>query len=300
MSRFIKFAATVAAIGGLTGYGLMAASSAGAATAHASLAKPLVVEGAPAETTYLAGYATINEGDSHFYDFRSNISVPSQMASGVTPDSFAAGISQQDRENASGETDYTTALGWVWDDTSGDACGANTYTLEYGDGDSYAYVPLNGSDLRVVLVTDPDTDPTTQVPICNANPVDTYLELEYDATTHHLHFYEGTAYNNKTLIASCYVPSDGRSFNVLGVGLDTAVDGTNGAAALNSGTLASFGRARFTLSDGKIGKLQALNLEQFDGTEFGGAPSVSNPATLTTSGLVTGGISATGFHVVAP
>jgi hypothetical protein len=267
---------------------IFAAMAFGASAASASVTKHVF-------TDYLAGYATTANGNTHVDDVRATVVLPSQAETGTTipANTLVAGIAQQQSEVSASET---FGIGWVWDDT-GSTCGSNAWALAYTNGGvtSPPGVPVPPGSLTLAQQFDPVT--LTFGDVCQTAGL-SYLELQYDVTTHHLHFLAGVAWNNDTEIANVsvgYVPD-----LVAGAGLDSTH--LSGATAdLNTGTVAIFTSARVTTRHGHNLSLDALNVAQYEATQHGGAPSVANPSTLTVSGI-TGprGRGTSSFTVSAP
>lgn len=270
---------------------------AGTASAATALPHPAGVIGGTVYTQTLAGYAGGSNGNVHSDDARATVTLPSQAETGapIGVDHLVIGIAQQQSEVAASDT---FGIGWVWDSSltvSGTGCLASQYTLAY-TGSAFTEnpgTPVPPASLTPAQRFDPVT--STFGPVCANGGSTSYLELQYNSKTHQEHYFEGRAWNQKTLFDMDYAGYE--PMIQVGVGVST----TTGAAAgaLNLGSVASFTNARVTERTGKHANkpLDALNLLLYEGTLSGGAPSVVNPLTLTTTAITPAGSS---FSVVAP
>lgn len=280
--------AVIALIGALACVSALAATAgpAGAATAAKPLAIPHVIQAGGRTfvyTSYLAGYATENSGDAHFSDMRATISLPSQAASGtpIPANTYGGGVCEQD--SAVSLSSEAACEGWIWAataDVGGVNCGPGAYELEYGTGDSPSYVPLPVSDLQPAQTINPIS--LTAQPVCSNAPAGSFMAVDPSMRSGWIQFYEGTAWNNDTDYGALHLGGY-NPWNVGGVGIDSALSGGASVASdLNLGSLATVVNAR--INDGKANRgLFTMNVAQFDGTLTGGAPSVADPLTLSTS-----------------
>lgn len=288
----------LAALTAAVGLCLGTAGAASAAVRPAA-ASPGVVIGGTVYTDYLAGYASTSNGDTHMDTVRSYIDLPSQATTGtpVPDDTLVVGIAQQQSEVAPSTTD---GIGWVWNDSAaigGDPVDCtNAWALAYGYGfTDLPGVPIAPGSLTLAQEFNPVT--LTFGPVCMPSG-ESWLQLQYDHKTRRLKFYEGTAWYQNTEIADVHVGY--QPMLVAGAGLDST-HGSGATADLNTGTIAAFSSARVITRGGANRSLDFYNIRKYDGTLTGGAPSVANPLTLTTS-AVTGpsGSGTSAFVIAAP
>ena len=280
----------------LAGAVTVAGALAFAGPASAAIAPaPHAVIGGVVYTDYLAGYATSANGGTHMDDVRAVVSLPSQASAipAVPNDTLVVGVAQQQSETAPSATD---GIGCVWNDTAAIAADPvqcqNAWALAYGTG----ITELPGSPIpppALTLAQQFDPVLLTFGPVCHVG-VTSYIECHYSKRTGREQFFAGPAWNQRTEYANVHLGY--QPMLVAGAGLDST-HGSGATADLNTGTVASFARARVTTRTHANRSLDSFNVRAYEGTLHGGAPSVANPLTLTTSGITAAGSS---FFISAP
>jgi hypothetical protein len=257
---------SVAGSGALALSALAMAAPAGASTLH-----PTAVVGA-STSQFLAGYSLRGNGGDRFRDLRATITVPAETPSSALAGTVGDGIVQATSVNGG----IGNGIAPVFD-ASGSTCNSNQWTLEYAaDQPVGATMPILPSALSPLL------DGGADVCLGGGAPSSEYVEIFYSTSSHFAHFQAGPSSTNQDVLAD--VPDGGyHNFYSGGWGTDTTT-GT-AAAALTTGSVVLVSNAQTTQYNGHKKNISQLNLEQWVGTETGGAPSVSNPVTLSPTGV---------------
>jgi hypothetical protein len=288
MIRKIAYASAVAlAVGGL---GLTAAA-ANAAVPHGATVGTNYTE-------YLGGFeSSPNVDATHLNEVRTNAVLPNLSGDTlVAPDSIATGVVLQAAPEIHGSVTGipTLAVAWVWNDDNTayeTGCSTTQYTLEYNTSLQDSEMPPTPADLLPVLNgTSGDHEG-----IC-ANPgTSQYTEAHWSTSTDTLAVvaspFNGLEADQVTVALYPCAFYSKTTFLDAGIG----VDATDGGDAGNLPTGTVFGYTRNGLTEpagfnfgGKAGDRIPFDLfptVDFLATTDGGAPSVTNPATLTPSAL---------------
>lgn len=239
---------------------------------------------------FLAGHAMQGNGSQAFEAVWGGATVPGEPlpAQGGPADyTVAVGLVMAASPVNPGPT---YGLGLVWDGdgttvpggshfTAAQTCGSDQWTLMAGfENTALIPGPVAISDMRVLT--------EFGGPVCVAPSG--YLWMKMQQSTKHgvLSFIAGQSENDNDVISQ--LPTLGLHFLATGEGVTTTA-GSN-AADLNTGTLVSFDTWAVTdLASHAVGahavnrNALAFNYATYTGTEYGGAPSVADPVTLTPS-----------------
>lgn len=263
----------------------MLAMGSGVASAATS---PCSAPGCVVYSANLAGIATIFTGNTTFNDVRGNTqNLPDFSA---MPDSkigtVAHGVILQRWANQSSDTvglalvNGTTSTSFTCDNGGNPR---NEWILESGRANELPGHAIPPSMLSFIFN---DASGTNQLICVEPHTPNYYLEIHDSTLFNTIGFDAGYIEpGDNVLTETCTFPDE--RFHEAGVGIDTT--DSSGAAAIPTGSVFHFNREGLTVllnpnlaaspTNGRL-TFDSFNIREFIGTEFGNAPSVSNPVTL--------------------
>jgi hypothetical protein len=248
-------------------------------------------------STFLAGHATRGNGLIKFYTGWAQLVDLPNPGSAVPPDSLVQGIAISKSDVNSGPT---YGLGAVWDDTIHSTCGAGMWTME---GSTSPYTPPVGAPEPVPAA---NLTPLTEDggPICLSPGSSEFIRPNLNNRHHLLDYIVGPSEGDNDIVNTAPIHTSFSSFAGVGEGVSTcnsdgvlvddfaACPGTV-AQDITTGSVFSFNSFAVGIllghghtSHQAVGNPSSnVNYATYTGTQTGGAPSVSNPITLTPSGF---------------